>query len=87
VETNIEVHDQFEAATFSQRTVVIPTGTVPTLQFTMHDGEKRTLWDAGHRVATEFSASGPTGVNIFGQTPPAENLPESSGGSGQSTQS
>jgi NTE family protein len=87
VETSIGVHDHLEAATFSQRTVVISTGTVRTLQFTMDDDEKRTLWEAGHRAASEFFASGPTGANIFGEAPPAQTLPGSSADSAQSTHS
>lgn len=86
LETSIGVHDHLEAATFAQRTVVISTGTVATLQFTMDDKEKRTLWEAGHRAASEFFTSGPTGANIFGQAPPAKNLPESSVASAQSAQ-
>ncbi len=85
VETSIGVHDHLEADTFSQRTVVISTGSVATLQFTMSDDEKRTLWEAGHRAASDFFASGPTGANIFGEVPPADTLPASSTGSGQST--
>jgi NTE family protein len=86
LETSIGVHDHLEAAAFSERTVVISTGTVATLQFAMDDEEKRTLWEAGHRAASEFFASGPTGANIFGETPPATNLPESSAGAAQSAQ-
>jgi NTE family protein len=78
VETSIGVHDRLEAATFSQRTIVIETGVVATLQFTMGDAQKRALWQAGHRAATEFFASAPTGANIFGEAPPAETLPDPS---------
>lgn len=75
VETSIGVHDRLEAETFSQRTVVISTGTVPTLKFSLSDRDKRTLWEAGHRAAGEFFASGPTAANIFGAAPPAHTLP------------
>ncbi|MGH2913803.1 MAG: patatin-like phospholipase family protein [Solirubrobacteraceae bacterium] len=75
LETSIGVHDRIAAATFSQRTIVIPTGAVGTLQFTMSHAEKRELWEAGHRAASDFFASGPTGANIFGETPPAQDLP------------
>jgi NTE family protein len=81
VETSIGVHDHLEAAAFSQRTVVIPTGGVPTLQFTMGADQKRALWTAGHDAASKFFASSPTGANMFGAAPPAETLPESSAGS------
>jgi NTE family protein len=83
LETSIGVHDHLEAAAFSQRTVVIPTGTVPTLQFRLTDEKKRELWAAGHRAASDFFASGPSGVNIFGHVPPPENLPPASAGSPQ----
>ncbi len=75
VETSIGVHDHLEAQTFSQRTVVIGTGSIATLQFTMGDDEKRTLWDAGHKAASDFFASAPTGANIYGVEPPANTLP------------
>jgi NTE family protein len=82
LETSIGVHDHLEAAAFSKRTCVIPTGTVPTLAFTMGDDQKRQLWEAGHRAAGEFFASGPSAENMYGRTPPAEHLPQPSAGSG-----
>jgi NTE family protein len=80
LETSIGVHDHLEAAAFSQRTVVIETGAVSTLQFTMSSDEKQALWNAGNRAASEFFASGPTGANSFGATPPEATLPRSSAG-------
>jgi NTE family protein len=77
VETSIGVHDHLEAETFSQRTVVIDTGSIPTLQFTLGDDEKRGLWEAGHDAASAFFASGPTGANIYGERPPDNTLPDS----------
>jgi NTE family protein len=79
VETSIGVHDHLEADTFSQRTVVISTGGVPTLQFTMDVAAKRALWKAGHDAASAFFASSPTGANIYGNTPPPDTLLPRSG--------
>jgi NTE family protein len=78
VETSIGVHDSVAAAAFSERTIVIPTGGVPTLQFTLAAADKQALWRAGRDAARAFFASGPTGQNIYGQRPPAATLPASS---------
>jgi NTE family protein len=78
VESSINELDDMAADAFSQRTVVIPTGTVTALQFRLQETEKRALWQAGYDAAARFFASNPSARNIFGSTPPPDTLPASS---------
>lgn len=75
LETSIGAHDTLTAQAFADRTIVIPTGNVPTLQFTLQPEAKRALWQAGHDAASAHFLRAPQPHNIYGDTPPAEALP------------
>lgn len=74
LETSINVHDTLAADAYAQRTIVIPTGAAPTLEFNLSMDQKRALWQAGHDAASAFFAANPRPRNIFGHAPPAEAL-------------
>jgi NTE family protein len=70
LDTSMNAFDKLEMQAFGNRTISIPTGGVPTLEFALTDEQKVFLYDAGYAAAKEFFASGPTPTNRFGVTPP-----------------
>jgi|SRR5947209_4556414 len=77
LDTSMNALDSLEAKTFAERTIAIPTGTIPTLQFDLSDADKRELWHAGYDAAKAFFVSAPKPRNIYGVSPPLETLPRS----------
>lgn len=70
LDTSMNALDTFEMQAFGPRTIAIPTGAVPTLEFHLNDEQKRSLVKSGYDAAREFFAGKPRGVNTYGATPP-----------------
>jgi NTE family protein len=70
IETSINALDTLEVKSFGDRVVSIPTGAVPTLEFSLSEEQKRFLYDSGHETAKAFFDSHPSGRNTFGVVPP-----------------
>jgi NTE family protein len=68
-DTSMNVFDKFEMVAFGPRTISIPTGNIPTLDFALTDAQKQELYDSGHRVAQEFFGAKPDGHNTYGAIP------------------
>lgn len=69
VDTSVNALDQFEMKEFRQRTIAIPTGDIPTLDFSLSKKQKEELYDFGYEAAKKFFEGGPSGVNTFGAVP------------------
>lgn len=68
--TSMNALDKLAMQAFGNRTIAIPTGDVPTLDFALTEEQKTFLYDSGYQAAKQFFASGPTPTNRFGATPP-----------------
>jgi NTE family protein len=69
VDTSMNALDKLEMIAFKPRTISIPTGDVPTLDFALTEAQKNELYDSGHTAAQEFFARHPDGHNTFGAVP------------------
>jgi NTE family protein len=69
VDTSINALDKLEMQAFAPRTISIPTGDVPTLDFNLSDAQKKELFDWGYKTAKAFFEAQPDGRNTFGQVP------------------
>jgi NTE family protein len=69
LDTSTNALDKLEMKAFKPRTISIPTGAVPTLEFDLTDEQKRFLFDSGYDTAHAFFAANPTGVNTYGAVP------------------
>jgi NTE family protein len=69
VDTSINALDQLEMKAFAARTISIPTGDVPTLDFSLTDRQKEELYDFGYEAAKAFFEANPDGRNSFGAVP------------------
>jgi NTE family protein len=69
VDTSINVLDRLEMKAFAARTISIPTGDVPTLDFSLDDRQKKELYDFGYEAAKAFFEANPDGRNTFGAVP------------------
>lgn len=69
VDTSMGALDKFELAAFAPRTISIPTGDVPTLDFSLSEAQKKELYDFGYSTAKAFFEAGPDGVNTYGKVP------------------
>jgi NTE family protein len=69
IDTAINALDEFENKAFANRTISIPTGAVPTLQFDLSDEQKTFLYDSGYNTTKAFFASNPDGRNTYGEVP------------------
>jgi NTE family protein len=69
VDTSINALDQFEMVEFAPRAVSIPTGDIPTLDFSLSKKQKEELYDFGYDAAKEFFERSPDGRNTFGAVP------------------
>jgi len=69
VDTSINALDKLEMVAFQPRTISIPTGDVPTLDFSLSDEQKKELYDFGYEAAKKFFEAKPDGVNTFGAVP------------------
>jgi NTE family protein len=69
VDTSMSALDKLEMAAFRPRTISIPTGDVPTLDFDLDETQKKELYDFGYSTAKAFFEAKPDGRNTFGQVP------------------
>lgn len=70
LDTSTNALDRLELKPFGNRTVSIPTGSVPTLQFSLNAEQKTFLYESGYTTAKAFFAGNPRPTNTFGATPP-----------------
>ncbi len=71
VDTSINTLDKLEMIAFAQRTISIPTGDIPTLDFSLSTAQKKELYDFGYETTKKFFAADPSGRNTFGAVPAA----------------
>lgn len=69
VDTSINVLDKLEMVAFAPRTISIPTGDIPTLDFSLSDAQKDELYEFGYEAAKKFFIASPSGRNTFGAVP------------------
>jgi NTE family protein len=69
VDTSTNVLDKFEMVAFGPRTISIPTGNIPTLDFSLSKAQKEKLYDSGYESAKKFFEASPDGRNTFGAVP------------------
>ena len=69
VDTSTNAFDRFEMQAFGPRTISIPTGDIPTLDFALTAAQKQQLYDSGQAAAKAFFDSRPSGRNSFGAIP------------------
>jgi NTE family protein len=69
VDTSMNALDKLEMVAFAPRTISIPTGDIPTLDFTLSEAQKKELYDFGYNTARAFFEAKPDGRNTFGAVP------------------
>jgi NTE family protein len=73
VDTSMNALDKLEMVAFRPRTISIPTGDVPTLDFALTEAQKKELYDSGYSTAKAFFEAKPDGRNTFGAVPVGKN--------------
>ncbi len=68
IDTAINALDDFELKTFGDRVIGLPTGAVPTLDFSLSQADKQFLFTSGHDAAKQFFDGHPRAVNRFGRS-------------------
>ena len=69
VDTSMNALDKLEMIAFKPRTISIPTGDIPTLDFALTEAQKKALYDSGYTTAQTFFEAKPDGRNTFGAVP------------------
>ncbi len=69
VDTSTNALDKLEMVAFGPRTISIPTGDVPTLDFALTKAQQEELYNSGEKTAKEFFAAKPDGRNTYGAVP------------------
>ncbi|HVS28214.1 MAG TPA: patatin-like phospholipase family protein [Solirubrobacteraceae bacterium] len=69
LDTAMNAFDRHELLAFGDRTVSIPTGSVPTLSFALSRADQEFLYRSGYEAARAFFAAHPSGRNNFGEVP------------------
>jgi NTE family protein len=69
VDTSMNALDKLEMKAFAPRTISIPTGDVPTLDFALSEAQKKELFDSGYSTGKAFFEANPDGTNTFGAVP------------------
>lgn len=82
VDTSMNALDKLEMVAFGPRTISIPTGDIPTLDFALTGAQKEYLYSSGHTAAQEFFAAKPDGRNTFGAVPASTSQTGASGAAG-----
>jgi hypothetical protein len=75
IDTAINALDDFEMESFGNRVIAIPTGSVPTLDFSLSEQQRQYLYDSGYRAAQQFFEH-PDPTNRFGARPLAPAPPQ-----------
>jgi NTE family protein len=68
IDTGINALDDFELQTFPDRVIGIPTGSIPTLDFSLTEEEKQFLYQSGYDAAHRLFATKPRAINRFGRS-------------------
>jgi NTE family protein len=74
VDTSTNALDKLEMVAFGPRTISIPTGDIPTLDFALTKAQQEELYDSGEKTAKEFFDTNPDGRNTYGAIPSAATL-------------
>lgn len=69
VDTSTNSLDTLELKEFGPRTISLPTGDVPTLDFALTTAQKTFLFESGYQAAKEFFDAHPDGRNTYGAIP------------------
>jgi NTE family protein len=69
VDTSTNALDTLELKGFGRRTISLPTGDVPTLDFELTEQQKTFLFESGYKAAKAFFAENPDGRNSYGAVP------------------
>ena len=69
LDTAMNAFDAHNVIAFGDRTVSIPTGDVPTLDFSLSRAQQEFLYKSGHDTAKAFFDAHPDGRNNYGATP------------------
>jgi len=69
VDTSTNALDTLELKEFGPRTISLPTGDIPTLDFALTEQQKKFLFDSGYEAAKAFFAANPDGRNTYGAVP------------------
>jgi NTE family protein len=69
VDTSMNALDKLEMVAFKPRTISIPTGSVPTLDFSLSEAQKKELYDSGYETAKKFFEANPDGRNTYDAVP------------------
>lgn len=69
VDTSINALDKLEMKAFEPRTISIPTGDIPTLDFSLSKAQKNQLYEFGYEAAKAFFKKEPDGRNTYGKVP------------------
>lgn len=69
LDTSMGALDKLELVAFGPRTISIPTGDVPTLDFSLDEAQKKELYDFGYSAAKAFFEASPDGRNTYGKVP------------------
>jgi NTE family protein len=69
LDTAMNAFDAHNVIAFGDRTVSIPTGDVPTLDFSLSREQQEFLYTSGHDAAKAFFDAQPDGRNNYGATP------------------
>jgi NTE family protein len=69
IDTSMNAFDKLETHAFSGRTISIPTGDVPTLQFSLTPEQQQSLYESGYQAAKAFFDKRPDGRNSLGEVP------------------
>lgn len=69
VDTSINALDKLEMVAFAPRTISLPTGDIPTLDFSLSEAQKKELYDFGYETTKKFFEATPDGRNTFGAVP------------------
>ncbi|MGB7684303.1 MAG: patatin-like phospholipase family protein [Solirubrobacterales bacterium] len=69
VDTSINALDKLEMVAFAPRTISLPTGDIPTLDFSLSEEQKKELYDFGYETTKKFFEATPDGRNTFGAVP------------------
>lgn len=70
IDTATNALDSFELHAFGERTIAIPTGNVPTLDFSLSPEQRELLYESGRTAAKAFFERSPKPINRFGALPP-----------------
>ena len=69
VDTSTNALDTLELEEFSPRTISLPTGDIPTLDFALTKQQKTFLFESGYNAAKAFFEANPDGRNTYGAVP------------------